>query len=71
MAATAPVAAARRRRRLWRRRPTPFAVLSVAVALFMAVIAIYPLGTVLVRIFVSNGHVDLSGLRRTFDQPDV
>jgi iron(III) transport system permease protein len=46
-------------------------VLSVAVALFMAVIAIYPLGTVLVRIFVSNGHVDLSGLRRTFDQPDI
>jgi iron(III) transport system permease protein len=37
----------------------------------MAAIAIYPLGTVLVRIFVSHGHVDLSPLRRTFEQPDV
>jgi iron(III) transport system permease protein len=41
------------------------------VALFLAALAIYPLGTVLVRIFVSNGHVDLSPLRRTFDQPDL
>ena len=33
--------------------------------------AVYPLGTVLVRIFYTDGQLDLSGLRRTFDQPDL
>jgi len=54
-----------------RRRLTPFTVISVLAALFMAAIAVYPLGTVLVRIFVTDGQLDLSGLRRTFDQPDL
>jgi iron(III) transport system permease protein len=71
VAATAPVAAKLGRRRLFRRRPTPFGVVSALVALFLAAIALYPLGTVLVRIFVSHGQLDLSGLRRTFDQPDL
>jgi iron(III) transport system permease protein len=57
--------------RRWRRRLTPFTAVSAAVALLVAALAIYPLGTVLVRIFFTDGHLDLSGLRRTFDQPDL
>jgi len=71
VAATAPVARGLRRRRAWRRRLTPFTVLSALVALLVAALAIYPLGTVLVRIFFTDGQLDLSGLRRTFDQPDL
>ena len=44
MSATALVAGARRRRRILRRRLTPFNVLSALVALFIAALAIYPLG---------------------------
>ena len=46
-------------------------VISALVALFMAAIAVYPLGTVLVRIFFTDGQLDLSPLRRTFDQPGL
>ena len=69
MSATALVARARRRRRILRRRLTPFNVLSALVALFIAALAIYPLATVLVRIFFTDGQLDLSGLRRTLDEP--
>ena len=69
MAATAPVAAASRRWRRVRHRLTPFSAFSCSSALFLAAIAIYPLGTVLVRIFFTDGHLDLSRLRRTFDEP--
>jgi len=68
---TALGARARRRRRILRRRLTPFNVVSAAVALFIAALAIYPLGTVLVRIFFTDGQLDLSGLRRTLDVPGL
>ena len=42
---------------------------SAAVALFIAALAIYPLGTVLVRIFFTDGQLDLSGLRRDARRP--
>ena len=54
-----------------RRRLTPFSAFCLLVGLFLAAIAIYPLGTVLVRIFFTDGHLDLSGLRRTFDEPGL
>ena len=54
-----------------RRRLTPFSAFCLLVGLFLAAIAVYPLGTVLVRIFFTDGHLDLSGLRRTFDEPGL
>jgi len=54
-----------------RHRLTPFSAFCLLVGLFLAAIAIYPLGTVLVRIFFTDGQLDLSGLRRTFDEPGL
>ncbi len=54
-----------------RRRLTPFNVISALVALSIAALAIYPLATVIVRIFYTDGQLDLSGLRRTLDEPGL
>ena len=54
-----------------RRRLTPFNVISAIVALSIAALAIYPLATVIVRIFYTDGQLDLSGLRRTLDEPGL
>ena len=40
-------------------------------ALSIAALAIYPLATVIVRIFYTDGQLDLSGLRRTLDEPGL
>lgn len=59
-----------RLRRL-RRAMTPFNVLSVTVALFLAFIAIYPLARTLFRLFVKDGQLDVSALSQTWSLPDL
>jgi iron(III) transport system permease protein len=54
-----------------RRRLTPFNVVSAIVALALAALALYPLGTVLHGIFFVDGELDLSGLRRTLEVPGL
>jgi iron(III) transport system permease protein len=65
-----PPGTAARLRRL-RRVLTPFTILSALVALFMAALALYPLGTVVVRAFYSDGQIDLSPIRRTLEEPGL
>jgi iron(III) transport system permease protein len=59
--------AARRQRQRW----TPFQVAGAATALVFAALAVYPIGRVLVRLFVSDGRVDLSPIKDVFAQDDL
>jgi iron(III) transport system permease protein len=58
----------------WRRvvsNATPYLVISMLVAIALALLAMYPLSRVLLRLFVNNGQIDLSPFRDVFDQPDL
>ncbi len=50
---------------------TPLKLLSAAVAAFLAWIAIYPLASVVVRLFWDDGSLDLSPITETFSQHGI
>lgn len=68
------VGAARRRLAPWRgiaRAATPFKTISTVAVTALALLAIYPLASVLVHIFYSDGHLTVSPTVRALGQQDV
>lgn len=55
----------------WGRQVTVFKVVSVAVAVTLAVLAIYPILRVVLELFVSDGRIDVSPLRDLFALDDL
>ena len=73
---TDPVSSSQGLPRLTRRQRfvqdlTVFKVISIIVALALAVLAIYPLSRVLLRLFIVDGRLDLSAFREAFTQDDL
>ncbi len=73
---TDPVSSSQGLPRLTRRQRfvqdlTVFKVVSIIIALALAVLAIYPLSRVLLRLFIVDGHLDLSAFREAFTQDDL
>ena len=50
---------------------SPFNLLAASVALFLACLALYPLGRVVLRLIYHDGYFDTSPLRAVFQQPGV
>lgn len=55
----------------FRRWPAPFTVLSVAVVLFLAFLAVYPLSTLLSRLVITDGQFDISPFKAVWLLPGL
>lgn len=66
--APSPVATTRG---VWSRLPSPFQAVSSLTAVGFALLALYPLSRVLIRLFVDDGEVDLSPMADVWQQPGL
>lgn len=57
--------------RAWANRLTPFTAFATVLAVALGALAVYPLSLVVVRPFVTGGHLDLTPIRQTLALPDL